>query len=60
MTVAVNYRGLTSDKHIEKGLSTDPTEIDPSLYMKEGSEETELLLGSYVDESLLCRISALW
>ena len=51
---AGDYWGVTSDKHIKDDLSMVPTEINPSLYIKEGSEDTEGLLGSYVDDSLLC------
>ena len=54
MTDAGDYWGVTSDEHIQNNLSMVPTEIDPSLYIKEGSEGTDGLLGSYVDGSLLC------
>ena len=53
MTDAGDNCGVTSDKHIKDDLSMVPTEIDPSLYIKEGSEDTDGLLGSYVDDALL-------
>ena len=54
VTDAGDYWGVTSDKHIKDDLSMVPTEIDPSLYIKEGPEDTDGLVGSYVDDSLLC------
>ena len=54
VTDAGDYWCVTSDKHIKDDLSMVPTEIDPSLYIKEGSEHTDGLLGTYEDDSLLC------
>ena len=54
VTDAGDYWGVTSDKHIPKDLSMVRTEIYPSLYIEEGSKGTDGLLGSYVEDSLLC------
>ena len=52
VTDAGDYWGVTFDKHVKQDLEMEPTEVDPSLYIKKSNGQLSGLLGSYVDDCL--------
>lgn len=50
---AGDYWSATMTSHVEDDLSMSPLTRDPALYVKDGEDDVDGLLGSYVDDMLL-------
>lgn len=47
---AVDYCGITMDRHAREDLQLEPTRGDSSLYIRSNDEDVDSVMGNYVDD----------